>query len=238
MWLQNAVSATVLLSLVSSSRSFSGTPGRPISHGFVRKHAIFRKYYGCQHNGSILHLADDEQIQDSELQLESAATLSVSPQGAGDGRPKWAPDWAPEWTVNMKPSLQLLTTLFFYLLHMFILSKHCIPFPVQLIPNNHGLFQSIGLDSLAGTIANTTRLLGSPRFDRESASRTRIRRCTAYNSERATARAAISCRQSQLIPHLKNGWLCASHVTTNYPSRTYFLARRKLSSIYMVYRCR
>jgi len=32
------------------------------------------------------------------------------------------------------------------------LSKTCIPLPVQLIPNSHGLFQSVGMDTLVGIV--------------------------------------------------------------------------------------
>ncbi|KAG5175528.1 hypothetical protein JKP88DRAFT_338282 [Tribonema minus] len=50
----------------------------------------------------------------------------------------------------MKPWAQFVVALVLYLFHMFVLSKHCIPFPVQLIPNDYGLCQSVGLDTLAG----------------------------------------------------------------------------------------
>ncbi|CAM9423035.1 unnamed protein product [Chrysoparadoxa australica] len=74
------------------------------------------------------------------------------PEGAGDGRPKWAPDGVPTWVVNMHPGTQLCITLVLYMFHMLCLSKAGIALPVQLLPNNHGLLQSIGLDSLAGFV--------------------------------------------------------------------------------------
>jgi hypothetical protein len=92
--------------------------------------------------------ADDEP---SQKQADPGSSLVYKgPEGAGDGRPAWAPDWAPEWTVNLSPPLQLVVAVGFYLVHMLLLSKNCIPLPFQLLPNEHGFFQSIGLDSLAG----------------------------------------------------------------------------------------
>jgi hypothetical protein len=52
----------------------------------------------------------------------------------------------------MNPLAQLIVGLGFYLLHTLVLSRHLLPFPYQLIPNNSGLFQSIGWDELAGLI--------------------------------------------------------------------------------------
>jgi hypothetical protein len=92
--------------------------------------------------------ADDESSQ--EQQDSGSSLVYKGPEGAGDGRPAWAPDWAPEWTVNLSPPLQLAVVVGFYLVHMLFLSKNCIALPFQLIPNEYGFFQSIGLDSLAG----------------------------------------------------------------------------------------
>ncbi|CEM21913.1 unnamed protein product [Vitrella brassicaformis CCMP3155] len=43
---------------------------------------------------------------------------------------------------------------------MLVLSRSCIAFPVQLIPNKYGLFQSIGLDSCAGLVALAAAYIG------------------------------------------------------------------------------
>ena len=69
--------------------------------------------------------------------------------------PKWAaPAWVPAWAQGEIPILlQCLLAFVFYLVHTLVLSRHVLPFPVQLIPNNEGLFQSIGLDTLAGVVA-------------------------------------------------------------------------------------
>jgi hypothetical protein len=67
-----------------------------------------------------------------------------------DVRPAWAPEWVPTWAVTLRPALQLVVMLGLYVLHMLVLSQLAVPFPVQLLPNRHGLFQSISLDSVAG----------------------------------------------------------------------------------------
>ncbi|CAM9758886.1 unnamed protein product, partial [Scytosiphon promiscuus] len=60
------------------------------------------------------------------------------------------PKWAPRWAVDMHPALQAATSIGLYFFHMLHLSKSGLTFPIQLIPNNHGLFQSVGLDTAAG----------------------------------------------------------------------------------------
>ena len=62
-------------------------------------------------------------------------------------RPRWLPDWIPTWMCNMKASTQLVILLLVYALHITVLCQHSIPFPIQLIPNDRGHFQDIGLDS-------------------------------------------------------------------------------------------
>jgi len=69
-------------------------------------------------------------------------------------KPPWldpsTSNWIPAWIFHLKPSVQLVATLVLYLFHTVVLTQHALPFPVQLIPNDRGNFQSIGLDSLAG----------------------------------------------------------------------------------------
>jgi len=67
-------------------------------------------------------------------------------------RPEWAPKWVPTWAVTLHPVVQAALMVGLYFFHMLVLSKVAVPFPVQLLPNTHGLFQSIGMDSLAGVL--------------------------------------------------------------------------------------
>ncbi|CAM9502816.1 unnamed protein product [Discosporangium mesarthrocarpum] len=86
----------------------------------------------------------------------SKGSLAVEGGGAviceGISSPPWAPDWMPKWATNMPPMLQVAANMGLYMLHMLYLSKCGLAFPIQLIPNNHGLFQGVGLDTLAGFI--------------------------------------------------------------------------------------
>jgi hypothetical protein len=65
-------------------------------------------------------------------------------------RPDWALPWMPTWLITLRPITQLIVGLGLYIFHLRILTQYGITFPVQLIPNDEGWFQSIGLDSLAG----------------------------------------------------------------------------------------
>ena len=67
--------------------------------------------------------------------------------------PEWPRQWMPSWLFSLKPRNQLLVALLFYVFHLQVLTQRAMPFPFQLIPNNQGRFQSIGLDSLAGILA-------------------------------------------------------------------------------------
>jgi len=71
-----------------------------------------------------------------------AITGTSNPQ-----RPFWARRWMPTWLVRLRPSFQLVTVLVLYIFHMTVLAQHSISFPIQLLPNERGQFQSIGLDS-------------------------------------------------------------------------------------------
>jgi hypothetical protein len=53
----------------------------------------------------------------------------------------------PGSIMNLRPSIQLVMTLLLYMFHTLVLAQHSIPFPFQLMPNERGNFQSIGLDS-------------------------------------------------------------------------------------------
>lgn len=54
---------------------------------------------------------------------------------------------------SLSPLKQFGILLTVYAFHLKVLTQHCIVFPFQLIPNDHGRFQSIGLDSLAGILS-------------------------------------------------------------------------------------
>jgi hypothetical protein len=67
--------------------------------------------------------------------------------GPNPHRPEWTPQWLPTWVVNMRAPFQLVTLLALYIFHLTVLTQRSIPFPFQLIPNERGHFQSVGLDS-------------------------------------------------------------------------------------------
>jgi hypothetical protein len=62
-------------------------------------------------------------------------------------RPEWGPDWMPTVLFNLRSSVQLTALLFVYIIHITVVCQHSIPLPIQLIPNERGHFQSIGLDT-------------------------------------------------------------------------------------------
>lgn len=51
---------------------------------------------------------------------------------------------------SISPPKQFAILICMYIFHLTVLTQHSIVFPFQLIPNEVGRFQSIGLDSLAG----------------------------------------------------------------------------------------
>jgi len=86
------------------------------------------------------------------------ATLLVDASGRLEGsdrllepvRPPstlWKP---PAWACELPVPAQAAVALGFYALHTLVLSQRCVAFPVQLVPNESGLFQSVGWDTLAG----------------------------------------------------------------------------------------
>ena len=65
-------------------------------------------------------------------------------------------------TTTPSPVAQGAIVLMFYLLHTLVLSRGCVAFPIQLFPNKHGLFQSVGMDSLAGFMVTVAALVTRP----------------------------------------------------------------------------
>jgi hypothetical protein len=98
-------------------------------HGRSRSVTLRASASGVGESGDDRADEDDESIKKPEL------------------RPEWACDWMPSWLVTMRPALQLLVGMALYIFHLTVLTQHGIAFPVQLIPNDKGRFQSIGLDS-------------------------------------------------------------------------------------------
>lgn len=101
--------------------------------------------------------------QSSNSSNHYSSALASPPGESGDAwgaselppyniRPDWAPAWVPTWAVTLHPVIQALLMVALYFFHMLVLSKVAMPFPFQLLPNTHGLFQSIGMDSLAGVV--------------------------------------------------------------------------------------
>jgi hypothetical protein len=62
-------------------------------------------------------------------------------------RPGWARTWMPTWLTCLRPSVQLFAALLMYMFHSLVLNQTSVPLPFQLIPNERGNFQSVGLDS-------------------------------------------------------------------------------------------
>jgi len=54
---------------------------------------------------------------------------------------------------TLPPSVQLITLLSAYVFHLTVLTQNALIFPIQLIPNDMGRYQSIGLDSVAGIVS-------------------------------------------------------------------------------------
>lgn len=105
---------------------------------------------------------DNRQVYNSALSDASSASVEydgdstdsdVNPVPPSSARPKWALPWMPTWLITIKPRNQFLIGLCLYVFHLRILTQHQLTFPFQLIPNDEGWFQSIGLDSLAGMLA-------------------------------------------------------------------------------------
>ena len=68
-------------------------------------------------------------------------------------KPKWLPQSSklhkllPSWIFHLRPSVQVLATVFLYLFHTTVLTQNSLVLPFELLPNDRGNFQSIGLDT-------------------------------------------------------------------------------------------
>jgi len=113
-------------------------------HDQIRPSLLFRSPRG----DTALHMSDVPAA--SGIMSDDDNT---PPSSTKASRPEWACDWMPTWLITMRPALQLLVGLSLYVFHLTVLTQNCIAFPVQLIPNDRGHFQSIGLDSLAGMLS-------------------------------------------------------------------------------------
>jgi len=107
--------------------------------------------------------------QKQERLAQLSQHLSNDPSSNADIRDDIAlrlersPAWVPKWAVMLSPVQQVLIVLVVYALHLGVLCRTAIPFPVELVPNNDGLFQSLGLDSVAGIISLCVLLLAKGR---------------------------------------------------------------------------
>jgi hypothetical protein len=90
------------------------------------------------------HLYASSSASPSSSSFEKIGTWM---SGSNPNRPDWAADWMPTWLVSMRPLPQFVVALALYIFHVSVLAQRSIPFPFQLIPNDKGHFQSIGLDS-------------------------------------------------------------------------------------------
>lgn len=86
---------------------------------------------GCRHFASDLPMTSNFESADGDV----------------NRRPPWARNWMPTWLFNLRPSVQIFALVLTYIFHITVLCQTSIHFPVQLIPNERGYFQSIGLDS-------------------------------------------------------------------------------------------
>ena len=67
-------------------------------------------------------------------------------------RPPWAPKWIPSFAFSTSPYVQVSLSLLLYAFHMLVLSKGGLVLPVQVIPNDRGLYQMLDFDNLAGFV--------------------------------------------------------------------------------------
>ena len=68
-------------------------------------------------------------------------------------KPGWLPNSSrlarilPTWLFHLRPSVQMAVTLLLYLFHTSVLTQNSLVLPFQLLPNDRGNFQSVGLDT-------------------------------------------------------------------------------------------
>jgi membrane protease YdiL (CAAX protease family) len=125
-------------------------PATKISGGDTRlvyRSVGTRTQHSSQLTASASVNSDDDASDPNSTRLSSKATTQRRQ------RPAWALPWMPTWLITLPPRSQFLIGLCLYVFHLRILTQHQITFPFQLIPNDEGWFQSIGLDSLAGMVA-------------------------------------------------------------------------------------
>jgi hypothetical protein len=96
-----------------------------------------RSFYRLMSSSSLVNSPEHDKANDVQPQQQQR------PQN----RPDWAKSWMPTWFVTMRPMVQLAVVVTCYLFHLMVLTQHSIAFSYQLIPNDHGHYQSIGLDS-------------------------------------------------------------------------------------------
>ncbi len=96
---------------------------------------------------------DHSSIGSTQLRALSTDDGDYNVESTRRLRPEWALPWMPTWLITLPPRYQFVIGLCLYIFHLRILTQHQLTFPFQLIPNDEGWFQSIGLDSLAGMAA-------------------------------------------------------------------------------------
>lgn len=120
---------------------------------------IAQKRIGRLVLGASITLGTVGRLSGQGTRLHSSSAEASSGDGSetdmepSDNRPPWAAGWMPTWLVTMRPAIQLLVGMGLYVMHLTVLTQHGVAFPVQLIPNDKGWFQSVGLDSLAGIVS-------------------------------------------------------------------------------------
>jgi len=117
-------------------------------HGHFHREVPRAVKYPSQHLYGENRVIDKRSIYRRSTVLDASASL-----GDSKDRPAWALPWMPSWLITIRPRTQLIIGMLLYIFHLRILTQHQITFPFQLIPNDEGMFQSIGLDSLAGMLA-------------------------------------------------------------------------------------
>ena len=96
----------------------------------------------------------EDTVPDTRQAASAGERSALTDEGdVVEERPVWVPEGTPYWVWKTHhPVVQLAATMAFYVLHLLVLSKSCWTFPGQLIANDKGAFQSIGMDSIAGLL--------------------------------------------------------------------------------------